>query len=246
MKFNNHRIGLAVFASALLMLLVITACSSVDPQELDIPVSIVQREMSPKTIEVKQDDTVTLVVDSDERGDFHLHTYNIEKEVGGASPVEFMFVAEATGRFRIAFHPKEEDHGHGDVFESAELGPGDSFTFEIHEHMAEEMIRFHSHLRPELFGSIMVSDDSHLPADILIEYTEPAASPMDVVAKPGTVITWVNNTSVPQTVVSGRHAEFDAEGRADGHDGKGEHKEEHAEHGEEGEVDLGFLEVNPR
>lgn len=123
MKLGNPKVGLLVLGSALLLLLGIAACGGSDPEELDIPVSIVQEKMSPETIEVKQGDTVTLMVESDQKGDFHLHTYDIEKEVGGAGPVDFIFVADATGRFRITFHATSEEHEENE-HEEGEEGDG--------------------------------------------------------------------------------------------------------------------------
>ena len=110
MKVSSSKTGVVLLVAALLIVLVIAACGGSDPEELEIPVSIVDDQMSPDTIEVKQGDTVTLQVASDEHGYFHLHTYDIEKEVGGAEPVDFPFVADATGRFRITFHATGEEH----------------------------------------------------------------------------------------------------------------------------------------
>jgi hypothetical protein len=126
MKIGSSKTGVVLLAAALLIVIVIAACGGSDPEELEIPVSIVDGQMSPDTIEVKQGDTVTLKVESEEYGDFHLHTYDIEKEVGGAEPVDLIFVADATGRFRITFHATgeehEEDNGEGHKEEEVDLG----------------------------------------------------------------------------------------------------------------------------
>ena len=126
MKIGSSKTGVVLLASALLIVIVIAACGGSDPEELETPVSIVDGQMSPDTIEVKQGDTVTLKVESEEHGDFHLHTYDIEKEVGGAELVDLIFVADATGRFRITFHATgeeyEEDNGEGHEEEEVDLG----------------------------------------------------------------------------------------------------------------------------
>lgn len=121
MKFGTSKIGVGLFTVVLLFGLVIVACDSDAPQNLEIPINIFNGEMKPDTIEVKQGDTVTLTVESDEVGDFHLHTYDIEKEVGGSGQVDVVFVADATGRFRITFHAtggeheeREADHEEGE------------------------------------------------------------------------------------------------------------------------------------
>ena len=84
------------------------ACSGGDPQELDIEVRIDHGVMNPETIEVIQGDMVTLKILADEGGEFHLHTYDIEMDIEASSETDFFFVAEATGRFKITYHPQGE------------------------------------------------------------------------------------------------------------------------------------------
>ena len=56
---------------------------------------------------------------------------------------------------------------------------------------------------------------------------------------PGSVITWTNKSSVPQSVVSGHHADMAKGGHiTDKHKMNG--------HGDEDEVQIGLLEVQPR
>jgi len=84
------------------------ACSGGDPQELDIEIRIDHGVMNPETIEVIQGDMVTLKILADEGGEFHLHTYDIEMDIEASSETDFFFVAEATGRFKITYHPQDE------------------------------------------------------------------------------------------------------------------------------------------
>jgi hypothetical protein len=80
--------------------------------------------MEPGTIRVKQDDIVTLKIDAEESGEFHLHGYDIEQDIDEDEVADLYFVADATGRFRITFHhtgdaeakkdDNEGDHGHDD------------------------------------------------------------------------------------------------------------------------------------
>ena len=60
--------------------------------------------MTPKTIRVKQGDQVTLNLDSNRPGSFHIHGYDLQQEVVLDEVTPFRFVANATGRFRINFH----------------------------------------------------------------------------------------------------------------------------------------------
>ena len=230
-----------VIAMSLFAMVAAAACGGGDPEELDIPVNIEAGEMSPETIKVQQGDMVTLQINADEGGEFHLHTYDIEAEIEANIQTDFYFVAEATGRFKITYHPvgegdhdegKHDEDGHGGIFKSHELVPGATFSYGIEHHQAGETIPFHSHLRPALNGNIIVSKNESKIDAVAIEYTDEAATPNEIHAGPGTVITWTNNSSVPQTVISGLHADMVMD------------EDEHDD--EEAEIEIGFVEVQPR
>ena len=213
------------------------ACGGGEPEDIDIPLTITEGNMSPETIKVNQGDTVTLKIDADVPGQFHLHTYDIESDIPESETTDFLFVADATGRFKITYHPQAEMDNHGGLFESEELKPGDTFSYEVTDHQVGETVPFHSHLRPALAGSIIVSKELGQTTDVEIRYSDTAAEPHEVNVGPGTVITWVNNSSVPQTVISGLHADMVME---DNEHDEDEHQDEEAE------IEIGFLEVQPR
>ena len=233
-----------IVAIGLITMIAATACNSSDPEALDVMVAIKSGVMDPRTIEVKQGDMVTLKILADDAGEFHLHTYDIEADIPADQETDFYFVAEATGRFKITYHPMAEDghgdgeHGenntHGGIFKSEALEPGESFVFEVHERLVGKTIPFHSHLRPALNGSIRVSQAVGPTGSVSIEYTDESVEPHDVNVGPGTVITWTNNSSIPQTVISGHHADM----------AMGKHNMD--EHNEGEEIEIGLLEVQPR
>ena len=97
-----------LLAVGLIAIIAGAACSGGDPQELDIEVRIDHGVMNPETIEVIQGDMVTLKILANEGGEFHLHTYDIEMDIEAGSETDFFFVAEATGRFKITYHPQGE------------------------------------------------------------------------------------------------------------------------------------------
>ena len=143
-------------------------------------------------------------------------------------------------------------HDHGALFESEELAPGATFSYEVDEHQAGKTVPYHSHLRPALNGKIMVSDGhghGHKQVDaITIEYSDEAASPNEVHVSPGTIITWINNSSIPQTVVSGLHADFVEDEHKDTGMAMdtGGHSDKDAHDDEEKEIEIGIVEVQPR
>ena len=251
MNMKKPKLISLLIAVSLFAMVAAAACGGGDPEELDIPVSIQAGEMTPGTIKVKQGDMVTLKIDADEGGEFHLHTYDIEQDVEADTLTDFYFVAEATGRFKITYHPQGEhdkgkhdkgehnDDNHGGIFESEELAPGATFSFEIDDHQIGETVPFHSHLRPALTGNIMISEGGSTES-VAIEYTDEAAIPNEVHVGPGTVITWTNNSSVNQTVVSGLHSDAHMDKEMDMDSGADPH------HDEEQEIEIGFLEVQPR
>lgn len=123
-----------LLAVGLIAIIAGAACSGGDPQELDIEVSIDHGVMDPETIEVIQGDMVTLKILANEGGEFHLHTYDIEMDIEASSETDFFFVAEATGRFKITYHPQgesehneeekegEEEHDQQDETREIEVG----------------------------------------------------------------------------------------------------------------------------
>ena len=86
-------------------LLLLAACGPSDASEqIAVTANFAGGQMSPTTITAKQGDTVTLKIESDNPGTFHLHGYDLEGESGSGSPAEIQFVADATGRFPLTFH----------------------------------------------------------------------------------------------------------------------------------------------
>ena len=108
MNTKNLKLTGLLLAVSLIAIIAGAACSGGDPQELDIEVSIDHGVMDPETIEVIQGDMVTLKILANEGGEFHLHTYDIEMDIEAGSETDFFFVAEATGRFKITYHPQGE------------------------------------------------------------------------------------------------------------------------------------------
>ena len=244
MDMNKPISTALILAVSLIAMLAAAACSGSDPEALNVAVAIQSGSMAPKTIEVKQGDMVTLKILAGDAGEFHLHTYDVKSDIPADQETDFYFVAEATGRFKITYHPmvgdghEDADHGendaHGGIFKSEALAPGESFVFEVPEYLAGKTIPFHSHLRPALKGSISVSQAAGQTGSVTIQYTDEGAQPHEVNVSPGTAITWANNSSIPQTVISGHHADM-----AMGGHNMGEHEE-----GEE--IEIGLLEVRPR
>ncbi len=126
--------ALKLFALLTLVAVLVTAlaaaCGGGEPEKVRIPVRVENGKLIPETIKVKQGDIITLMIQVEEPGEFHLHTYDIDMDIETGDAAEFIFVAEATGRFRITFHQSGEgDHEGGDEEEEEvdigflEVGP---------------------------------------------------------------------------------------------------------------------------
>lgn len=102
----NFKIAWTLAIVALAMVAFAAACGGSDPEDLTFDVTIEHDawDVSDDIIKVKQGDTVTINVDSDVKGGFHLHGYDLYNEVAPGEPMSFTFVADATGNFEIQFH----------------------------------------------------------------------------------------------------------------------------------------------
>ena len=118
---NKHVTIMSLAALVLLIsVLAFGACGGrAEPEARDFDLKIEDRKLNldSPVMKVKQGDTVTLRIDADEHGTFHLHGYDIEKEVGPDETTTMELTASATGRFNITFHPGgegEEEHAEGE------------------------------------------------------------------------------------------------------------------------------------
>ena len=103
------QISLTLVALITMLLLALVACGGGGPEELEIPVKLTGAKLDPETIKVGQGDTVTLMIGVDVPGQIHLHGYDIEKDVEPGETAELLLVADATGRFKITYHPSGDD-----------------------------------------------------------------------------------------------------------------------------------------
>ncbi len=94
------------------LLLTAAACGGGEPEELTFEVNIQERRVdeTDSVLRAKQGDNVTIVVSSDEHLNFHLHGYDIEKEVKSEEPATLQFTVDATGSFPFTVHSVEGSH----------------------------------------------------------------------------------------------------------------------------------------
>ena len=122
---NKLPLSLSLLLTLLaLLLLLLPACGpSAGPQELTLTAKFEAGKLTPETLQAKQGDMVTLKIETDRPGSFHLHGYDLEEAGAVGTVTDFQFVADATGRYRIAFHG---GGGHNDSGDTESMGTGET------------------------------------------------------------------------------------------------------------------------
>ena len=127
MKQTRHT--LLSVAAGLALALATAACGGGgEPQARTVNIDLQGGKLAGSASEwqVNQNDTVTLVVTSDEPVNFHLHGYDFERNIGPDEPATFDFTANATGSFPITIHhaapgsAEDHDAGHAEAIEAPE------------------------------------------------------------------------------------------------------------------------------
>ncbi len=93
-----------------LMLLSTIACGSTPPETRIFNIEIADMKSSLEKIKVNQDDIVTLNINSDVLGDFHIHGYNHHAELMPDKSSSLIFTAKATGIFVVKLHLFDDEH----------------------------------------------------------------------------------------------------------------------------------------
>jgi hypothetical protein len=101
---------------SLLALLLLAACGGGEPEDVSFELSIAAGGLAgdESTFVAKQDDTVSLNFSADVHGEVHLHGYDLTTDVGPGEPSSITFVADATGRYAMEFHPQAAAETHCD------------------------------------------------------------------------------------------------------------------------------------
>ena len=108
--------------------LVVAACAGGELKEHTFELQVQKQSLTQgdSVLRVKKEDTVTIVVTSDEPISFHLHGYDIEKEARPNEPATLAFTANYTGSFPFTIHVVEGSHeGEGEHPAEEEADPED-------------------------------------------------------------------------------------------------------------------------
>ena len=234
----------------------VISCAREEPQaytfQVPIPIQQESNDIDLQLIEVKHDDTVTLIITANESGIFHLHGYDLEKTVSLDSENQLSFNAYATGRFPMTFHADTKGNHQNHALEEKACSASTSLnaiqpgiaiqaeavanTGEIEVSiqvqrftLGEEEGHWHLYINGKLNG--MYS----LPT-ITTKSLEPGD--YDLMA----VLSDLNHCEYEASAMTRVAIKKDHEHATHG----GEPEDEHARDGAEAEVSLGYLEVYPR
>ena len=81
------------------------------PQTQEFDLRISGEAMEPSDITVTEGDRVVLRITADSPLGFHLHGYDLEREVEPGEPARLSFETDLTGRFEMENHETEEELG---------------------------------------------------------------------------------------------------------------------------------------
>ena len=96
---------------------------------------------------------------------------------------------------------------HGGIFVSTQFDDGEAFEAVIPHQLDGTTVPYHSHLNPEIAGSIQVSRDAPAGSPVEIELHADGAVPHMLRVRPGAAIVFLNRTGEPQLIASGMHTD---------------------------------------
>ena len=96
---------------------------------------------------------------------------------------------------------------HGGIFVSTPFEDGDTYEAEIPHDLEGMTIPYHSHLNPDIAGSIEVTRDAPAASRVEIELHADGAAPPMLRVQPGTAVVFLNRTGEPQLIASGMHTD---------------------------------------
>ena len=82
-----------------------------EPQTREFDLRVSGETMEPSDITVTEGDRVVLRITADSPLEFHVHGYDLEREVEPDEPARLSFEADLTGRFALENHETEEELG---------------------------------------------------------------------------------------------------------------------------------------
>ena len=99
--------------------------------------------------------------------------------------------------------PAMDVEGQGSLFVSPGLDPAETFDLDIGHDWEGLTIPYHNHLNHDMTGTISVNHHAELSGTAAVEIHDTMYMPAEISVRPGTIITWTNHATSPQSVTSG-------------------------------------------
>ena len=96
---------------------------------------------------------------------------------------------------------------HGGILVSIPFEDGDTFEAEIPESLMGVTIPYHSHLNPDIAGSVEVTHEASDANRVEVELRADGPVPRMLQVQPGVTVVFVNRTGEPQLIASGMHTD---------------------------------------
>jgi uncharacterized protein YcfL len=209
----------------IILLLTFISCVSdnslnkISEQESSINIEIRNMRLIPENIKTVEKSQLTINIKSDTNGSIHFHGYDLESIVNKDELSVLKMNLSATGSFPVAFHSSEssskhdthysdsinlsaDDNEHGQLFESEILMSSQTYSYKIPANLSAQTILFHDHMSHDLTGEIMVINKGNI-SEIKIYFENNTFSPSEIIAAPGSTVTWVNKSQEQIKIVSG-------------------------------------------
>jgi len=102
-----HSLHLIRLALASILMLVALTCQAAEKEfELNIQNGKVSKGLY--LMKVQKGDQIRWKVLSDVDGELHIHAYHVDQIIKAQKPTLYSFIATATGRYRVEWHPESE------------------------------------------------------------------------------------------------------------------------------------------
>jgi len=102
-----HSLHLIRLALASILMLAVFTCQAAE-KEFELNIQNGKVSKGSYLMKVQKGDQIRWKVLSDVDGELHIHAYHVDQIIKAQKPTLYSFIATATGRYRVEWHPESE------------------------------------------------------------------------------------------------------------------------------------------